>query len=176
MKKINYARYTGIKIFFYSIVFNILSSDDAASHFKNNCTLMSLLYHQKDFELEAAWTFSAMSHGKGLCDKISAAIKATPSCATLQSHPNTSFQTALDFWSFAFDDNHRSQLDESSPIECCFLPKERVQKIYREILEKRWNRITSSSKYLQIISYGTDRTFFHTNYQISENITNLILN
>ena len=176
VKQINYVRYIGIKIFFYSIVFNILSSNDAASHFKNNYTLMNLLYHKKDFDVEAAWTFSATGYGKGPCDGIGVAVKAIAARATLQGHPNTSFQTVLDSWSFTFDKNHRSQLDESSPLECCFLPKERVQKIYREILEKRWDRITSSSKHLQITSYGIDRIFFQTNYQVSENTINSILN
>ena len=105
--------------------FNFLSSDGAASHFKNNYTLMNLLYQKKDFGLEAAWTFSATDHGKGPCDRIGAIVKATGTHTTLQGHPNTNFQSALDFWSFTtFDKNGRFQSNESNPIECWFLPKE----------------------------------------------------
>ena len=53
-----YMRYDGI------IIFSFIYSDGAASHFKNNYTLMNLLYHKKDFDLEAAWTFSLTGHGK----------------------------------------------------------------------------------------------------------------
>ena len=147
VKKINYVRYAGTKVLFYTIIFNFLSSDGAASHFKNNYTIMNLLYHKRDFGIDAVWTFSATAHGKGPCDGIGATVKATATRATLQGQPNTNFQTALDFWSFTFDKNDRSHLNEPSSIECCFLEKERVEKIYRQILEKRWNRITPSSKY-----------------------------
>ena len=147
VKKINYVRYAGTKVLFYTIIFNFLSSDGAASHFKNNYTIMNLLYHKRDFGIDAVWTFSATAHGKGPCDGIGATVKATATRATLQGQPNTNFQTALDFWSFTFDKNDRSHLNEPSSIECCFLEKERVEKIYRQILEKIWNRITPSSKY-----------------------------
>ena len=108
------------------------SSDGAAGHFKNNYTILNLLYHKKDFGLEACWTFSATGHGQDPCDEIGAIIKATAIRATLQGHPNTNFQSALEFWSFIFDRNDRSQLNEPSPIESCFLPKEQIERIYRD--------------------------------------------
>ena len=137
VKKINYARYAGAKVLFYTIIFNFLSSNGAANHFKNNYTIVNLLYHKKDFDIDAVWTFSATAHGKGPCDGIGATVKATATRATLQGQPNTNFQTALDFWSFTFDKNDRSHLNEPSPIKCCFLPKERVEKIYRHITRKK---------------------------------------
>ena len=107
---------------------------------------MNLLYHKKDFGLEAAWTFSATGHGKGPCDGIGATVKATATRAALQGRPNANFQTPLDFWSFTFDTNDRSEFKEPSPIESFFLPKEQVHKMFREKLENRWKQITSSSK------------------------------
>ena len=77
VKKINYVRYVDIKIFYYSIISNFLSSDGAASHFKNNYTIMNLLHHKKDFDIDTVWTFSATGHGKGPCDGIGATVKAT---------------------------------------------------------------------------------------------------
>ena len=58
---------------------------------------MNLLYHKKNFDIDAVSTFSATAHGKGLCDGIAATVKATATRATLQGQPNTNFQTALDF-------------------------------------------------------------------------------
>ena len=81
-----------------AVIFCFLSSSDgAAGHFKNNYTILNLLYHTKDFGLEACWTFLATGHGKGPCDGIGATVKATATRATLQGHPNTNFQSALDF-------------------------------------------------------------------------------
>jgi hypothetical protein len=128
--------------------FSISLSDGASSHFKNNYTLLNLLYHKKDFGLEAAWTFSATGHGKGPCDGIGATVKASATRTALQGHPDANFQKALDFWSFTFDANDRSELNEPSPIESSFLPKERVEKIFRERLEKRWGLITTKSEFL----------------------------
>jgi hypothetical protein len=107
-----------------------------------------LLYHKKDFGLEAAWTFSATGHGKGPCDGIGATVKATATSAAHQGHPDANFQKPLDFWSFTFDANDRSKLNEPSPIESSFLPKERVEKIFRKKLEKRWTLITTKSEFL----------------------------
>ena len=139
-------------LLFFLSLYNSFYSDGAAGHFKNNYTLLDLLYHKKDFGLEAAWTFSATRHGKGPVDGIGATVKATATRAALQGRPNTNFQSALDFWSFTFDKNDRSQSNEPSPIECCFLPKERVEKVARDILEKRWSRLTVISKFSQAVS------------------------
>ena len=177
VKKVNHVRYTGAKIFFYSIIFNILSIDGVANHFKNNYTLMNLLYHYKDFYLEATWTFSATGRGKGSCEGNGAAVKAIATSATLQSHTNTSFQIAFDFWSSTFDKNHRSQLDKSCPIECCFLPKKSELKKYVEKYSKKdgtGSRPAVST--CKIISYGSNRIFFQKDYQVSGNITISILN
>ena len=130
VKKFNCVRYAGTKVLFYTIIFNFLSSGGAASHFKNSYTIMNLLYHKKDFDIDVVWTFSATAHGKGPCGDIGVTVKATATRATLHGQPNTNFQTALGFWSFTFDKDDRSYLNEPSPIECCFLPKERVEKIY----------------------------------------------
>ncbi|CAF2062009.1 unnamed protein product, partial [Rotaria magnacalcarata] len=91
----------------------------------------------------------ATGHGKGPCDGIGATVKATATRATLQGHPDTNFQSALDFWSFTFDKNDRSQLNEPCPIECYFVPKEQVEKVNREVLERRCSQITSNSECLR---------------------------
>lgn len=118
------------------------------------------MYHKKDFGLEAAWTFSATGHGKGPVDGIGATVKATATRAALQGRPNTNFQSALDFWSFTFDQNDCSQSNEPSPIECCFLAKEQVEKAARETLEKRWCRLTSTSIRFHKLFNVTYRIFF----------------
>ncbi|CAF4030591.1 unnamed protein product, partial [Rotaria magnacalcarata] len=111
-------------------------SDGAADHFKNNYTMLNLFHHKKDFGIEACWTFSATGHSKGPCDGIGATVKATATHTTLQGHPDTNFQSALGFWSFICDKDDRSQFNEPSPIECGFMPKEQVEKIYQQASER----------------------------------------
>ena len=160
MKKINYVRYVSIMMLLgsYSFVsFNLVMVQPVI--FKNNYTILNLLYRKKDFGLEACWTFSATGHDIDPCDGIGAIVKATGTRATPQGHTNTNFQSALDFWSFIFDRNDQSQLNEASPVDCCFLPKEQVERIYRDTLERRWNQITFSSKCFRIVAPGIDSSF-----------------
>ncbi|CAF1102084.1 unnamed protein product [Adineta ricciae] len=132
-------------------------SDGAVSHFKNNNTIKNLIYHKKDFGLQTAWTFSAAGHGKSQCDGIGAMVKATATRAALQGSSGANIQTALDFWNFTFDANDRSELNEPSPIESYFIPTERVDKLFKEKLEKRWKddaniKLTGIRKYHQFNS------------------------
>ncbi|CAF1544176.1 unnamed protein product [Adineta ricciae] len=50
-------------------------TDGAPQHFKSNKSMLNLTYHESDFGIPAAWTFSATAHGKGLIDGIRTALK-----------------------------------------------------------------------------------------------------
>ena len=39
-------------------------SDGAKQHFKNRYTMINMMYHKKEFNLEAEWHFHATSHDK----------------------------------------------------------------------------------------------------------------
>jgi hypothetical protein len=53
-------------------------TDRARQHFKNNKSMLNLTHHEIDFEISAAWTFSATAHGKGPAEGVGAAPKYRP--------------------------------------------------------------------------------------------------
>ena len=55
----------------------LLFSDGACAHFKNNASMLNLVHHKTDFDLDACWTFTAAGHGKGAGDGIGAVLKST---------------------------------------------------------------------------------------------------
>ena len=57
-------------------ILNLYSSDGASAHFKNNLSIFNLAYHKVDFDLDAASTFSATGHGKGVGDGVGAFLKS----------------------------------------------------------------------------------------------------
>ena len=149
-------------------------SDGAASHFKNNYNLLNLRHHKKDFGLAAAWTFSAACHGKGPCDGIGAAVKATVTRAALHGNPEAQFQKAMDFWSFIFHVNERFPTGESGPIESYFLPRARIEEQLKQNLEARWEILTSSSEYLAYRHPLTLTPSVQISSRVFENTINLI--
>ncbi len=52
-------------------------SDGACAHFKNNASILNLIHHKMDFDLDACWTFTATGHGKGAGDGIGAVLQYT---------------------------------------------------------------------------------------------------
>ncbi|CAF4325012.1 unnamed protein product [Rotaria socialis] len=74
-------------------------SDGASSHFKNNASILNLIPHKADFNLEASWIFTASGHGKGAGDGISAGMKTIARRVTLSK--NILLSTAKDFHEFS---------------------------------------------------------------------------
>ena len=60
-------------------------TDGAASQYKNFKNINNLLYHERDFGLEAEWHFFATSHGKNACDGIGGTVKREASRASLKA-------------------------------------------------------------------------------------------
>ena len=65
--------------------------------------MTNLLYHDQDFSLEAAWTFSSAGHGKGPCDGLGAVVKSAARKHLLKQGPEGSFSTAKEFYRFTRD-------------------------------------------------------------------------
>ena len=57
------------KIFYFS--------DGTGSQYKDKYNLSNLVYHKKDFGIDAEWHFSATSHGKGAYDVIGGTFQTT---------------------------------------------------------------------------------------------------
>ncbi|CAF1650662.1 unnamed protein product [Adineta ricciae] len=74
-------------------------SDGACAHFKNNTSILNLIHHKIDFDLDACWTFTATGHGKGAGDGIGAVLKSVARRATLSK--NILMSNAKDFYEFS---------------------------------------------------------------------------
>lgn len=59
-------------------------SDGAGSQYKNKYNFINLVFHEKDFGIEAEWIFFATSHGKEACDGIGGCVKRQAYRASLQ--------------------------------------------------------------------------------------------
>ncbi|CAF4947149.1 unnamed protein product, partial [Rotaria socialis] len=73
-------------------------SDGACAPFKNNASILNLIHHKIDFDLDACWTFTAAEHGKGAGDGIGAVRKYSARYATLSR--NILMSNAKDFYEF----------------------------------------------------------------------------
>ena len=60
-------------------------SDGAASQYKNYKNFCNLVFHSKDFGLDAEWHFFATSLGKNACNRIGGTVKREAAKASLQA-------------------------------------------------------------------------------------------
>ena len=61
-------------------------SDGAGSQFKNQYNLSSLLYHEKDFNCKATWSFFETAHGEGPVDGVGGEVKRAVWWSILQNN------------------------------------------------------------------------------------------
>ncbi|CAF0893689.1 unnamed protein product [Adineta ricciae] len=73
-------------------------SDGAPAHFKNNASILNLIYHKRDFGLDVSWMFTATGHDKSAGDGIGAVLKSTVRRDTLSK--NILMSNAKDFYEF----------------------------------------------------------------------------
>ena len=59
-------------------------TDGCAGQYKNYKNFINLLFHHKDFQIGADWSFFATSHGKSPCDGVGGTIKRSVARASLQ--------------------------------------------------------------------------------------------
>ncbi|CAM2729429.1 unnamed protein product [Rotaria socialis] len=105
-------------------------SDGAAAHFKNNASILNLVHHRRDFNLDGCWTFTVTGHGKAARDSIGAVLKSTARRATLSK--NILLSTAKDFYEFSL--RHQSEIANNSNkqnpgIHVFFLDSAEVEEI-----------------------------------------------
>lgn len=76
-------------------------SDGAASQYKNKYNFINLLYHKKDFKIDADWNFFASAHGKGACDGIGGVVKRNAYRSTLQNRSEEKITGPLSLFKWA---------------------------------------------------------------------------
>ena len=72
--------------------------------------MVNLTYHQSEFGLPAAWTFSSTSHGKGPVDGIGAAIKSRATRYTLKGTTEGAFLTPEELYQFTKSVNDHQKI------------------------------------------------------------------
>lgn len=82
-------------------------TDGAKQHFKNRFNMCNLMYHERDFNIQAEWHFHATAHGKGPCDGLGAIFKREATRYSLQVDPNKAIlnSESLYRWAEAKFDN-----------------------------------------------------------------------
>lgn len=69
------------------------NTDGAKQHFKNKYQISNLISHEKDFNIEAEWHYTATAHGKSMYDGIGATFKRAAYRASLTAKPSESILT-----------------------------------------------------------------------------------
>ena len=79
-------------------------SDGAPQHFKNNKNISNLTYHQTDFGIPVAWSFSSTTHGKSAMDGIGAAVKYRATKRVLSGNAADAILTPEELFRFVQQD------------------------------------------------------------------------
>jgi len=116
--------------------------------------MLNLTYHKHDFELEASWTFSATSHGKGPVDGIGATIKSQATRYLLSGTTERAFTSSEDFFNFTKKVNDhqvmKGDLEPNRPIEVFYIKQSDVDNVLQQTLEARWSQL-SKKQWIQHI-------------------------
>jgi hypothetical protein len=97
--------------------------------------------------LDAAWTFSATSHGKGAGDGVGAFLKSTARRATLSKSVHLS--SPREFYDFLVQNQLETAKDagKATPtISVLFLEANEVEKIKNRIINRRVEKLKTTGK------------------------------
>jgi hypothetical protein len=129
----------------YYVHFLLSFSDGASAHFKNHASILNLIHHKADFDLDACWTFTATGHGKGAGDGIGAVLKSTTRRATLSK--NMLLSTAKDFYEFSqkqqLETAKRSSKDNPG-VHVFYLEADEVEQAKNSYMKVRSEKIRTS--------------------------------
>lgn len=103
-------------------------SDGAASQYKNHKNFTNLMYHKKDFNVEAEWHFFATSHGKSACDGIGGTVKRSVARASLQATTENQILTPQDLFAWVNTNIHG--------IHFIWVSKESVLAVNEDLTER----------------------------------------
>ncbi len=104
-----------------------------------------MVHHKDDFNLDAAWVFTATGHGRGAGDGVGAVLKSTARRITLTK--NIRLSNAYDFYEFC----KKHQLETAKAagthqpaIDVFFLEEKELQRTKANILNERMEQLKSS--------------------------------
>jgi hypothetical protein len=137
---------TFVKVYVYvsSLLF---FSDGASAHFKNNASILNLIHHKTDFDLDACCTFTATGHGKGAGDGIGAVLNSIARRATLSK--NILMSNAKDFYEFSqkkqLETARRSNKDIPG-VHVFYLEAHEVEKVKNNYLKARSGKLRTTAE------------------------------
>ena len=122
-------------------------SDGACAHFKNNPSILNLIHHKIDFDLDACWSFTATGHGKGPSDGIGAVLKSIARRATLSK--NILISNARDFYEFSQKqqlETARKSNKDIPGVHVFFLESDEVEEAKNTYLKARNEKLRTTGK------------------------------
>ena len=125
----------------------LLFSDGVCGHFKNNASILNLIHHKIDFDLDACWTLTATEHGKCAGDGIGAVLKSTARRATLSK--NILMSNTKDFYEFT----QKQQLGTATRsnkdipgVHVFFLESDEVEEAKNSYLKARSEKLRTTGE------------------------------
>ena len=125
------------------------SGDGAAGHFKNNASMLNLVYHKVDFDLDASWSFSATAHGKVADDGVGALLKSTARRATLSK--SFLLSSPKDFYEFSKKHQMQTAMatGKTDPsVHVYYLEAIDIERTKTRVLQARFSQLNSTSRVL----------------------------
>lgn len=120
----------------HSIQKVIYFSDGSAAQYKNKSNFINLIYHKRDFGVEASCQFFATSHGKSPCDGIGGKVKRVAGRANLQRESSKQILTVKALYEWG-----KNSLENIKMLFCT--KKEHDKKT--NSLKKRFNKAQAIS-------------------------------
>jgi hypothetical protein len=104
-------------------------TDGCTSQYKNRYNFLNLLYHKRDFKVEAQWHFHPTAHGKNLCDGIAGTVKRNAYRASHQRDALNQIDSPKKLYEF---------IVQSMPKIVCDFTTEKQHLAHNKMLERRF--------------------------------------
>ena len=121
-------------------------SDGCSKQYKNKKNFLNLAYHVDDFGVQADWSFSATSHGKGPWDGLAGSVKREAALESLRRPADQQILTPEQLYEFA-KEKFRS-------VNVQFVSSEEIESLHTEVLEERFKKAKTIKGTLGFHSYS----------------------
>ncbi|CAG7726306.1 unnamed protein product [Allacma fusca] len=112
-------------------------SDGSGAKYKNYKLLANLVHHDTEFGVQAVWVYTATSHGKSVCDGISAVVKRVLRSNSLK--PNMHIRNVDDIIEFG-----RSYWKDTTTLELFLIRSQQFEAVRTEA-DRRYLRANKLS-------------------------------
>ena len=121
-------------------------SDGCSKQYKNKKNFLNLAYHVADFGVQADWSFSATSHGKGPWDGLAGSVKREAALESLRRPHDNQILTPMQLFEFA--------KEKFTNVDVQFVSTEMIEKLDNEVLQNRFKNAKTIKGTMGINSYS----------------------